>query len=238
VANVFTYNNVRGGAGTGNVNTGDVGTYVVDEQDWALSNTSTLLNVKLSTTGQNGISSGSGNGTPNLLGLTIAQDAASVPSIYMGGVLSAQAFGGFSTFSPGSWIEIYGADLASDSRSWDGSDFNGADAPTSLDGTAVTIGGKSAFIDYISPGQVNALVSSDTPIGSQQLVVRSLAGTSAAYNVTINALQPGLLAPSSFNVKGTPYSVAVLPDGNYAPAVGAIAGVASRPAKPGEIVTL
>ena len=68
------------------------------------------------------------------------------PAISSGGVLSATAFGGFTSVSPGSWIEIYGSNLATNTRSWAGADFNGVNAPTSLDGTTVTIGGKSAFI--------------------------------------------------------------------------------------------
>ncbi len=71
------------------------------------------------------------------------------PSIGAGGVISAGAFGAFTSVAPGSWIEIYGSNLAADSRSWAGSDFNGVNAATSLDGTKVTVGGQPAFIDYI-----------------------------------------------------------------------------------------
>jgi uncharacterized protein (TIGR03437 family) len=161
-----------------------------------------------------------------------------LPVISSGGIVSASAFGGFSSFSPGSWIEIYGNNLASDTRGWGSSDFNGINAPTSLDQTTITIGGKSAFVDYISAGQVNALVSSDTPTGMQQLVVQTSVGSSAAYNVTVNPTQPGLLAPSSFRISGVPYVVAILSDGSYALPTGAVSGVASRPAHPGETVTM
>jgi len=63
------------------------------------------------------------------------------PSINPGGVVSASAYGEFTTAAPGSWIEIYGSGLAVDTREWGGSDFDGVNAPTSLDGTSVTIGG-------------------------------------------------------------------------------------------------
>jgi uncharacterized protein (TIGR03437 family) len=134
--------------------------------------------------------------------------------------VSASAFGGFSNFSPGSWIEIYGGNLASDSRDWGSSDFNGINGPTSLDQTFVSVGGKSAFVDYISTGQVNALVSSDRPIGQQQLIVKTSVGSSSASNVTVNPRQPGPLAPSSFNINGVSYVVAVLSDGSYALSTG------------------
>jgi uncharacterized protein (TIGR03437 family) len=185
-----------------------------------------------SSTGQNG----SGATIYNLVQIYQPQQAP--PAISSGGVVSASAFGAFPSISPGSWIEIYGSNLASDTRGWTGADFNGINAPTNLDGTTVTIGGRLAFIDYISPGQVNALVPSNVPTGLQQLYVTTAIGTSAAYNVTVNAAQPGLLAPSSFNIGGIQYAVALFADGTYALPTGAMAGVSSRPAKPGEVVTL
>jgi uncharacterized protein (TIGR03437 family) len=112
-------------------------------------------------------------------------------------------------------------------------------APTSLDGTTVTIGGQAAFIDYISPGQVNALVPSNAPTGSQQVVVTTGAGASAAYLITVKATQPGLLAPASFIVGGTQYVVALFTDGaTYVLPTGAIAGIPSRPANAGDTIVL
>ena len=63
--------------------------------------------------------------------------------------------------------------------------------------------------------------------------------TSSAVNVTVNAVEPGLLAPSSFLIGGNQYVVALLPDNaTYILPAGAIPGVASRPAKPGDVLTL
>jgi len=53
-------------------------------------------------------------------------------------------------------------------------------APTMLDGTNVTIGGQSAFIDVISPGQIKALVLSGVPTGARQITVTTAEGASAA----------------------------------------------------------
>ena len=88
------------------------------------------------------------------------------PSISPGGIVSASAFGQFTSIAPGSWIEIYGANLSATTRGWTLADFSGINAPTALDGVKVTIGGELAFIDYISPGQVNALVPSGIPTGA------------------------------------------------------------------------
>ncbi len=112
-------------------------------------------------------------------------------------------------------------------------------APASLDGTTVRIGGQAAFIDYVSPGQVNAQVPSNVGTGSQPITVTTGAGTSATYTVTVNQVQPGLLASPSFNVGGRQYVVALFPDGvTYVLPPGLIAGVPSRRARPGDTITL
>jgi len=185
---------------------------------------------------------GSNNGLPTqgmiYNGTQIYEPALQPPAIGPGGVISASAFGAFSAISPGSWVEIYGSNLASDTRGWAQSDFNGVNAPTSLDGTSVSIGGQQAFVDYISPGQVNALVPSNVATGTQQITLQTAAGTSAPFNITVNAVEPGLLATPTFVVNGTPYTVAFNPDGTYVVPTGAIAGLASHPANPGDTIVL
>jgi uncharacterized protein (TIGR03437 family) len=177
-----------------------------------------------------------------LIGIAVSVPAAcwAQPSIKPGGVISAYAFGGFTSIAPGSWIEIYGSNLATNSRSWAATDFIGASAPTALDGTTVTIGGQKAFIDYISAGQVNVQVPSNVGTGSQPLIVTTTAaGASASYPVTVNAEEPGLLAPPSFDIGGRQYVVALFSDeATYVLPPATIAGLASRRAKPGDVITL
>jgi uncharacterized protein (TIGR03437 family) len=161
------------------------------------------------------------------------------PSISAGGIVSASAFGGFSAIAPGSWVEIYGTNLATDSRSWTGNDFKGDTAPTSLDGTSVTIGGQPTYVDYISPTQVNVQVPSNVGTGSQQVIVASSGAQSAAAPIVVNTTEPGLLAPASFKIAGTQYVAAVYSDGvTFVLPPGAIAGVPSRRAQPGDNITL
>jgi uncharacterized protein (TIGR03437 family) len=160
------------------------------------------------------------------------------PTILPGGVTSASGFGGMATIAPGTWIEIMGSNLATNTRSWTGDDFNGQNAPTSLDGVSVTVNSKKAFLSYISPVQVNALVPSDIGTGAMQIVVTNATGASAPYTITANAAQPGLLAPPAFLVGGRQYVAALLPDGQFAVPAGLIPGVASRPARPGEILVI
>jgi hypothetical protein len=159
--------------------------------------------------------------------------------IAAGGVISAGAFGKFAAVAPGSWIEIYGTNLATDTRGWETADFQGVDAPISLDGTSVTIGGQAAFVDYISSGQVNAQIPSNVGLGSQQVIVSTPNGSTAPYTVNVNATNPGLLAPTSFNVNGTQYAAALFSDGKtFVLPPGAIPGLTSRRAKPGDTITL
>ena len=171
---------------------------------------------------------------------TLTVNFAPVPAITS--VVSAAGFGGFSAVAPGSWVEIYGSNLAPDTRQWAGSDFSGNNAPTSLSGVEVNIGGQKAFIDYISssPGQVNAQLPSNIPAGGPlPLTLTNANGTSAAFNVTVKTTEPGLLAPASFTISGNQYAVALLPDGaTYILPTGVISGIAARPAHPGETITL
>jgi uncharacterized protein (TIGR03437 family) len=162
------------------------------------------------------------------------------PVITAGGVISASAFGASPSVAYGSWIEIYGSNLAADTRQWATSDFsgpNGVNAPTSLDRTAVTVAGQSAFVDYISPGQVNAQVPANTGTGPLPLTVSTAAGTSAAITVTVNTVQPGFWAPAQFKVGGNQYVGATHLDGTFVAPAGAFSGYTSSPAKPGETIT-
>ena len=155
-------------------------------------------------------------------------------------VESASGFGGLSSVAPGSWVEIYGSNLAPNTREWAGSDFNGNNAPTSLDAVQILIGGQEAFVEYISSGQVNAQLPSTLPTGGPlPLTVMNGTATSNAINITVNTVQPGLLAPASLQIGGKQYVAALLPDGaTYVLPSGAISGVASRPAQPGDTITL
>lgn len=157
-------------------------------------------------------------------------------------VVSASQYGAFPSIAPGDWIEIYGSNLGEIAQVWGSSNFsgvNGAFAPTSLGGTSVTVGGQAAFTEYVSPGQVNVQVPGGIPSGQQSVVVKTEAGSSAPFPIAVNTTEPGLLAPSSFDINGTQYVVALFPDGaTYALSPGAISGVPSRLAKPGDTITL
>lgn len=154
--------------------------------------------------------------------------------------VTAESYGGFASIAPATWIEIYGLNLATNTlgQVWAGSDFHGNNAPTTLANTTVTVGGEPAFVDYVSPGQVNVQVPSNVGVGSQPIVVTTEGGSSVPYPVTVNATEPGLLAPPAFDVKGTQYAVALLPGSIYDLPPGAVGGVPSQRALPGDTILL
>jgi len=146
-------------------------------------------------------------------------------------VQNASGYGGGTSVAPGSFIEIYGSNLAASSRSWMSADFIGSAAPSILDGVTVTIGGQAAFVSYISPTQINAQVPSGVGLGSQAVTVGTSGGTSAAFTVNVNATQPSLYAPASLKINSTQYVGALLTD--FVTAV-----TPTNPAKPGSTIIL
>jgi uncharacterized protein (TIGR03437 family) len=154
-------------------------------------------------------------------------------------VLNASAYGAFTSVAPGSWVEIYGTDLAPVTAGWSAADFNGNHAPTTLDGVSASIAGQPAFVDYISPTQVNVQLPSNIATGGPlELTLKNGAVTSASVSITVNATAAGLLAPPSFKVGGNQYVVAQHLDGTYVLPTGAISGLTSSPAQPGETIVI
>jgi uncharacterized protein (TIGR03437 family) len=161
------------------------------------------------------------------------------PVVSPSGVISAGNYGGFTTIAPATWIEIYGVNLATTpSQTWAGADFNGNQAPAALGGTTVTVAGKPAYVDFVSPGQVNVQVPSGIAAGQQPLVVTTAGGVSTAYTVSVKAQEPGLLAPPAFILKGLQNVVALFSGTlTYVLPVN-VAGVATARARPGDNITL
>jgi len=156
-------------------------------------------------------------------------------------VNSATDFGGFTTFASGSWLEIKGTNLSdpADPRNlWAGGDFNGSNAPTSLDGVSALVNGKSAFTYYISAGQINVQAPDDATNGPVSITVKNCNATSSPMSVTKAALVPGVLAPASFNIGGKQFLVAQHTDNSFVLTAGSIAGLATAPAKPGESISV
>ena len=154
------------------------------------------------------------------------------------GVQTASGYGGFPSIAPATWVEIFGTNLANVvTQQWSGDDFKGNDAPTSVAGTSVTIGGQSAFISYVSPVQVNAQVPSNIATGLQPVVVSTPGGISAPFSVQVNLTEPGMLAPGVFKLVSGQYIDSLFLDGKtWVLPPGSVAGVPSQRAKPGDTI--
>ena len=160
------------------------------------------------------------------------------PQVGAGGVITAGDFGASATVAPGSWIEIYGTNMAPGARPWGTADFSGSNAPASLDSTSVTVGGQSAFVAYISANQVNVQVPLNVAAGTQPLIVTTAFGASAAYSLTVGPT-PGVYAPPFFNIGGKQYAGALLGNsGTWVLPAGAVSGFTSQPAVPGDTIIL
>jgi uncharacterized protein (TIGR03437 family) len=181
--------------------------------------------------------------------LTVACTNTTTPVITS--VDSASAYGAYSYFGSGSWLEIKGSNLAdpayprlnaaTNPGQWTSADFNGSNAPTSLDGVSVSINGKPAYVWYLSPGQLNVQAPEDATLGGVPITVTNCNATSSPMSFPRRALAPGFLAPSSFTANGTQYVAATFQaDGTYvlSTALGATFGLSTRPAKPGDGIIL
>ena len=95
----------------------------------------------------------------------------------------------------------------------------------------MTVGGQPAYVYYISPGQINFVVP-DVGSGSQQVVVKNSAGSSAAFTVTSGPFGPAFFPWPNNQV------VATRQDFSLGAKSGTFAGATTVPAKPGETIIL
>ena len=150
------------------------------------------------------------------------------PAIEQGGVKSGASFQ--SGIVPNSWIAIQGTNLANTTDTWDKAIVNGQ-LPTSLDGVSVTIGGKPAYVYFVSPTQLNVLAP-DVGTGTMNVTVTNSGTTSAPI-----ASNSQTVSPAFFLWVGK-YTVATRQDFTWAVANGTFAGVTTVAAKPGDVIIL
>ena len=164
-----------------------------------------------------------------------AQTAAETKPAALFPVITAVVNG--ASFQPGivsgSWATILGSDLATTTRSWNDSDFFNGNLPPNLSSTGVVISGKAAFVGYISPTQINVLIPDDPALGTVTVLVTESFNSSNIVFANKVALAPALF---TFNSR---YPVAAHnADGSSAAPVNLVPGVASTPARPGEVLQL
>ena len=104
----------------------------------------------------------------------------------------------------GAWVAIFGSNLSASTYTWQNSDFVDGKLPTSLQGVSVTINGVAAYVEYISPTQINVLAPDDATVGAVSVQV-TVAGQ-ASNSVSV---QKTAFAPAFFTL-GDGVSVAAL----------------------------
>jgi uncharacterized protein (TIGR03437 family) len=150
--------------------------------------------------------------------------------------LVANAEGEQINIAPNTWVEIKGSNLApaGDTRIWKTSDFAGNQMPTVLDGASVTINGKSAYVYYISPAQINILTPPDALPFAPEIVVTNNSMSSPAFTALA---QPTSL--SFFVFSDNVHVAAVHLNGTLAgPASLSVPGYPFSPAQPGELISI
>ena len=162
---------------------------------------------------------------------TLSPAATNVPTISANGVFNAAGFQ--PGIASGSWVAIGGTNLSSTTRQWAAGDFTGTGGfPTSLDGVSVTIDGIPAYVEYVSPTQVNVQAPTDASTGPVAVVVTNSNGTSQAAAVTLQAASP------AFFLWGGQYAAATRPDYSFVGSPTLFGGGVATPAKPGDTLIL
>jgi|SRR5579863_2957956 len=130
-----------------------------------------------------------------------------------------------SGFAPATWVSIFGTALSTTTYTWQASDFTDGKLPTSLKGVSVTINGNPAYVEYISPTQINVLVPDNTTVGS------------VTVQVTVNQVESNSMtaqqqqfSPSFFSYGSVPFVAAVHANNTLVST--------SSPAMPGEEIVL
>jgi uncharacterized protein (TIGR03437 family) len=94
---------------------------------------------------------------------------------------------------PGSWVSIYGTNLATATRTWYASEFNGSTLPTYVDGVSVLMNGVPAAVYYVSPTQIDVQATLLNPSPATATVTLTHDGqTTATVTVPSKASNPAL----------------------------------------------
>jgi len=150
--------------------------------------------------------------------------------------LVANAEGEEATIAPNTWVEIKGSRLAppGNSRIWRDGDFVNNKMPTQLDGVSVTVNGRSAYVYYISPTQINILTPPDALPGDAPIVVSNNGAASAQFAALTQSL-----SPSFFVFSDGLHVAAIHLDGTFiGPTSFSVPGYNFSPAKPGETISI
>jgi protocatechuate 3,4-dioxygenase beta subunit len=123
-----------------------------------------------------------------IIGVTMKTPTAAAPAITQAGVVNGASFK--DGIAAGSWVAIFGQNLAAGTRALTSDDLVNGSMPASLGGVGVSINNKPAFLYYVSPTQVNVLAPDDASTGAVSVSVTNSAGTSSAASATLLSAPP------------------------------------------------
>lgn len=170
--------------------------------------------------------SGPGDETHGLIGTVQAAPVIGKPA------LNAASFA--AGISAQTFTSIFGSNLAATTRSWTAADMANGQLPQQLDGVSVSIGGKPAYVYFVSPAQIDVVAPAGAGSGPVALTV-----TNNGLVSTASTAQFQTAAPAFFAAGGSPhlYAIATHADGSLAGPSSLFPG-ASTPARPGETIVL
>ncbi len=181
-------------------------------------------------TGSLQIAAAGAGGSPAAVAVTLVVTG-NPPAGTISGVGNAASFQ--PSFAAATWVSIYGANLSQTTYTWQASDFVNGQLPTSLQGVSVMIDGKPAYVEFISPTQINVLAPDDATTGNVQVQV-----TTAQQNSNSLSAQKTQFAPAFFAYDGGAYVAAEHADYSLVGPTNILPGVTTAPAKPGETILL
>ena len=154
--------------------------------------------------------------------------ASNGPIISPGGVTANAT--GLPLIGPNAYVNIIGSNLSPVTDVWTSQIINNA-LPAKLDGVSVTIGGKAAYVQYVSPTQIQVLTPPDLGSGSVAVQVTNSIGASTTAVVTSQQYAPGFFQWAN-NQPVTTHAdyTDAMKNGTY--------GYTYVPAKPGEYIVL
>ncbi len=152
------------------------------------------------------------------------------PAPTMAGVGNAATFQ--APIAAATWVAIVGTNLSQTTYTWQATDFVNGQLPTSLLGVSVTINGIAAYVEYISPTQINVLAPDDSTVGMVPVQVTVAGQTANSLNV-----QKTQFAPAFFTF-GDGYAAAEHLDYSLVGKPNLLPGAVTTPAQPGETILL
>jgi uncharacterized protein (TIGR03437 family) len=121
-----------------------------------------------------------------------------VSSVRVAGVADGAGFG--PVITPGAWATVIGGNLAPASRIWRPDEIVEGVLPTSVEGVAVTVNGRSAAVYAVSPSQINFQVPGSLTDGTVQVAVVNNGAPGNTVSASLRQFAPELFRflPSAY----------------------------------------